>query len=219
MSKTLPSKAVIPSLTDQANIEKAFTDYDKSIIHPVPVSTETEANQVRAGTTAGTPVLVFRTDLGTLMAHPNTGTPGEYWTHIGGPQHGIQANIQIAAVPSSAETDMPIKTIVRQSEGWQIHSDGVNLRVPAGGVYDAKATVLLDGTASTLGRVFMQIVVNNTRKERVQSATNEDRLVGSATLILSKGDLVKVVAFHKEGGARYSQGEVILTQIANPRWT
>lgn len=216
-----------PGALETANPQEWFERYSLSDTGIVPVTSRTAANALLAARNtaaeqpgmgiARKPVVVWRTDElgGALEIHPNTGSAGEQWEHLGGRRHRATVSYYRESLSAGGEPlVMYAQSISNATPGWTI--SGNNLVVPASGMYAMAAVVNVSGAAGSLGRVFGQFsTTNGVLGARFATGTNENNYAGSLSpWPLSVNDQLRIQCYHESGGLRSYTATMHIVQLA-----
>src|SRR5690606_38207086 len=106
---------------------------------------------------------------------------------------------------------------VRASDGWTLDSSS-SLIVPQTGMYAMSVNFSISGAASTLGRSFFQLVAQDTAFGNRFPAFNEDNWGGTIIWPLSKGNALRLQAYHSAGGTRDYAGTLQIAMLNAPNW-
>lgn len=217
-----PLGSTVPAPEDPADIVRWIRTLALTAPPIVTVTSRVHANSVRgayhtACIAAGvTPKMlwVWRTDIANLERDTGTG-----WEYVAGRQHG--ATVTFARTGVSAATDPPRAVFptafVRSSDGWTLDSSS-SLIVPQSGMYAMSVNFQISGAASTLGRSFFQLVAQDTAFGNRFPAFNEDNWGGTIIWPLSKGNALRLQAYHSAGGTRDYAGTLQIAMLNAPNW-
>lgn len=223
MPITDPLGRLVPAGGDAADLAQILGRYSLSDTGIVPVASRTAANALLAARNtaaeqpgvgvARKPVAVWRTDTRTLELHPNTGSSGEDWEHLGGRQHYATVAFDRAGLSAGGEPLILYASgITNASPGWTMV--GNNLVIPVTAYYTMHASINVDGAAATLGRVFSQFDTTSGTLAARMGSENENNYAVSALVRLTAGTQLRIRSYHAAGGTRGYTATMTIAQVA-----
>lgn len=196
-----------PADTDALDAD-ALAGHLDSIRTVIRAGSATEAAQKVADVVL--PVLVLRTDTRSLWLYSQAYPNGE---RLAGGGHGAHWVAEASGVNGELVDLIPL-SFVKASAGFAMATDE-QVRMPASGMFVFSATTTLD--ALTVGRTFVEIVVNGANVARFPSS-DYDSWSGACLWPIGAGDLVKVRAYQTSGERRRFTANVLCAQLSDPAW-
>ena len=219
-----PMRRMIPGDDDPADWPDHLAAYSLTDTGLPVVSSQADAEAFRAayntaiqqrGGSRG-PVLVYRSDLRQIHLNHNDGSSA--WEYMAGRQHGATVNMSRSAVDNGAVRNVTVSGFARLSPGWTVSSNGAGVIAPATGMYLMTYRGSFSGTASNLGRVFVELISDDGYMIMRGGSTNESVVGVTAVWPLSAGDYIGVNCYHETGGPQTHSGQLQITMATAPAW-
>lgn len=203
---------VVPTSSDQLDVEKAFREFGGSISDLPPANSVTAANQIAAMPDTTFPAHVWRTD---LHAHMVKETPAGEWQQVGGQDYYAEVEAARSLDPATF-ADMHVDAFNNRSEGWTI--DGGGLIIPSTGMWTVNVGGRIEGIWShTQGRRFLDLTLDGTVLPVKFFITDSDGVGGSWTFLANAGQKFYVRAYQETGARRAVYVNFALFKVGNPR--
>ena len=162
------------------------------------------------------PVLVYRSDVRQVHLNHNDGASA--WEYMAGRQHGATVNMSRSGVDNAVVRNVTVTGFARLSPGWVVSSNGAGVIAPATGMYLMTYRGSFSGTASTLGRVFVELISDGGFMIMRGGSNNESVVGVTAVWPLSAGDYIGVNCYHESGGPQTHSGQLQITMATAPAW-
>lgn len=161
------------------------------------------------------PVLVYRSDLRQIHLNHNDGSSA--WEYMAGRQHGATVNVSRTDVANDAVRNVYVDGFARMSPGFEV-SGAARVVLPATGMYTIFARGSWSGTASNLGRTFLDLLQGSDFMIDRGSSANESVVSVSANWPFTAGDTVGLNCYHEAGGNQNFTGVMQISMINAPAW-
>lgn len=215
-----PLGATVPAPSDPADLPRWLRTLSLSAPPIIEVTSTTAANNLRtayrnaclaAGVTAKR-LMVWNTQNDNLERDTGTG-----WEYVAGRQHGATVAFGRVDVAENIVLSLYATEFVRASAGWTL-ADASDVVIPFTGILSASALVVVQGGAASLGRSFVEFILNDEARMARQGATNEDIWSISSIMHVQKGWRFKVRVYHAGGGTRQVAATVQLAAVNSPNY-
>lgn len=203
---------VVPTSSDQLDVETAFREFGGSISDLPPANSVTAANQIAAMPGTTFPVHVWRTD---LHAHHVLETPGGEWMQSGGQDFFAEAEVG-RTVANNATAELHVDAFKNRSEGWAISGGGIV--IPQTGVWALDIYGNLAGVSSTTaGRRFFDLKIGSNVHNQKFHIPDDSSGGGSTSKYIEKGEVVWFRVRNETGASRVASASITLAYIGLPR--
>lgn len=208
----------IPGDDETPDLPKAFEDFSLSMPPgPLPVSSITQANAIRAAAGNPSTMHVWNTTTNQELRWNGTG-----WEYVAGRQHGATVNFRREGIAEGGVGLLHATSFVRASAGWTINGNAW-LVIPQTGMYLFTIDYNIEGTAGALGRSYFQLTLRGGGAEgtglgfRVP-ATNENHWGGTVMWPMTAGNEIQIRGYAEGGGTRTHNAIMQVAMINAPNW-
>lgn len=219
-----PMRRLVPDLDDGYDLPGELRAYSLTDTGLPVVSSRADAEAYRAAYNTAVqqaglgrqPVLVYRSDVRQIHLNHNDGASA--WEYMAGRQHGATVNMSRSGVDNAVTRNVTVSSFARLSPGWVVSSNGAGVIAPATGMYLMTYRGSFSGTASTLGRVFVELISDGGYMIMRGNGTNETVVGVTAVWPLSAGDYIGIDCYHETGGPITHSGILQITMATAPAW-
>ena len=210
-------KRDVPGINDTAHAENDFRDFSVTLHSPIPVSGETEAEQIAASAPDTAFPMLFIVGEAIYLKNAKASP----WLHVAGRQAWFEADVSRAISAGGAGAALIANRITKSTPGWTISSDGTKITVPDSGLYVVQGELLAtdagvkDSPNPDVGKAYIQITAGSKTFRNAADNNSRSHVVG--VWWLTAGDTVGLHYTHNasDGSQRSLWGSLIAGKLAS----